>query len=234
MSQIDFIIGFILIISALFLIINFISNSISNNVSEYSIIEIEESSLSLEKYLFKINDDKSLISTVKQLQAFLIETNGTDHTEEIRILINPQISKVRVYNITMSEIPSIYSQSSGELYFDQYFNAYQEIRVNIFYFGDPIKNIDYISTDNNISLRILSDKKINIVSQEKCSNLRNRDYEDTKNIFGFQNQFRLYLDSCNYGLEPPLTSNVILKNIPIFFESSNGLLNAEIARLRIW
>ena len=236
MSHIDFAIGFVLIISAMFLIIHFISNSISNNVVDITVNEIKESSLSLEKYLFEINDDKSLISTIRELQAILIEVNNTDHIEEIRISIKPQVSKVKVYDNLTNEIPSTSYQSPGEtiLSFWQDFKANEKKRVNIFYFGDKITDIDYLSTENNISLRILSDKELNVVSQDKCSNFKTRSYEDVREDFGFQNQFRLNLDDCSYGPEPSITANIILKNIPILFEDSDGVLKAKIARLRTW
>jgi len=236
MSQIDFTIGFVLIISTMFLIIYFISNSISNNVSDLSINELEESSISLEKYLFEINDDKSLISTVRELQAILTEVNNTAHIEEIRISIKPQVNKVKVYDTSMNEITSTPSQLPGEtiLSFDLSFTPNEKKRVNIFYFGDSVTNIDYLTTENNITLRILSDKELNVVSQEKCSNFKSSSYENTKKNFGFQNQFRLDLDDCSYGPEPSITANIILKNIPVLFEDSNNLLSAKIARLRVW
>jgi len=236
MSHIDFAIGFVLIISIMFLIIYFISNSISNNINDLSVNEIKEYSLSLEKYLFEINDDKSLISTVRELQAILAELNNTDHSEEIRLSIKPDVSKVKVYDSLMNEIPSTSSQLAGEtvLSFLQDFTANEEKSISIFYFGDIITDIDYLSTENNISLRILSNKELNLVSQEKCSNFKSKSFEDVKEDFGFQNQFRLDLDDCNYGPEPSLTANIILKNVPVLSEDSDGLLRTKFARLRIW
>ncbi|NIM47257.1 MAG: hypothetical protein GTN40_03820 [Candidatus Aenigmarchaeota archaeon] len=236
MSHIDFAIGFVLIISTIFLIIYFTSNSISNNVNDLSVNEIKESSLSLEKYLFEISDDKSLISTFRELQTILTEVNDTDHSEEIRISIKPDVSKVKVYDNLMNEIPSTSSQLVGEtvLSFLQDFTANEEKSIGIYYFGDAVVDIDYLSTENNISLRILSNKELNVVSQEKCSNFKSKSYEYIKEDFGFQNQFRLDLDGCSYGPEPSLTANIILKNIPVLSENSDGLLRAKIARLRIW
>ncbi len=236
MSHIDFVIGFVLIVSTMFLIIYFISNSISNNVNDLTVNELKESSISLEKYLFEINDDKSLISTVRELQTILTETNNTDHTEEIRISIKPQVNKVKVYDTSMDEIYSSSIQLVTEtiLYFDLSFTANEEKKVNIFYFGEPITDIDYLSTENNITIRILSDKEIKAVSQEKCSNFKSNSYEINKKNFGFQNQFRLDLDDCSYGSEPPIAANIILKNIPILFEGSDGLLRTKFARLRVW
>lgn len=98
MSHIDFAIGFVLIISTILLVIYFTSNSISNNINDVRTDELRESSLSLEGHLFEINDDKSLISTIRELQAVLTETNNTVHTEDIRISIKPQVNKVKVYD----------------------------------------------------------------------------------------------------------------------------------------
>jgi uncharacterized protein YbcI len=236
MSQIDFIVGFVLIISTIFLIVYFISNYISNDVSTFNVNELQKSSSSLKRHLFDINDDKSLVSSTRELQAVLIETNGTAHTEEIRISIQPQVNKVHVYDTFMTEISSTSSQLPGEtiLSFQQDFDAYEEKRINIFYFGDAVNNINYLSTENNISLIILSDKELNVVSQEKCSNFQGKSYEETKKIFGFQHQFRIDLNGCDYGSQPPLTANVIVNRIPVLFESSNELLSAEFANLRVW
>ena len=235
MSHIDFLIGFILTVSTVFLLVYFISNSISNNVNNFNTDEIKESSLSLEKYLFEINDDKSLISTARELQAVLTEANNTAHTEEIRISIKSQINKVKVYNSSLNEIPSSSSQLSGEtiISFSLSFGAREKKIVNIFYFGDSINGVNYL-TNNNISLRILSDKELNVVSQEKCSRLQSNSYDVTRKIFGFKNQFRIDLDDCSYGPQPSISANIILKSIPVIYESSDGLLQAKIARLRIW
>ncbi len=236
MSHIDFVIGFVVVVSAMILFIYLISNTISNNVNEFRINEARESSLSLENYLFKINDEKSLISTFRELQVILTEVNNTDHTEEIRISIDPQVDKVKVYDTLMNEIQSTNFQSPPVtiLYFDLSFTANEKKFVKIIYFGNIITDIDYLSIDNNITLHIVSDKEIDIVSQEKCSNLLSASYEETKNKFGFQNSFRLDLDGCSYGPEPPLIADIILKNVPVIFEGSDGLLTSKIARLRVW
>lgn len=236
MSHIDFLVGFVLILSTMFLIIYFISNSISNNVNDLATNEVRKSSLSLERQLFDINDDKSLIANAKELQEVLVETNHTAHAEEMRISIKPQINSARVYNNSLSEIPSSSTQSPGEtiLSFSLSFSPDEKKWVRIFYFGDSVTDINYLTTEDNITLRILSDKNVTVVSQKKISNFKNNAYEKTKEIFGFQNQFRIDLEDFHYGPEPPITANIILKNIPVLFESSDGLLHAELARLRVW
>jgi len=235
MSHIDFAIGFVLIISSLFLTFYFISNSIANNINDLIANELKESSLSLERHLFEINDDKSLVTNARELQMILNETNNTDHTEEIRISIKPQVNNVKIYDNFFNITSSTKQQLSGEtiVSFTISFSSYETKRLKIVYFGDAIKDIDYLSVNNNITARILSDKEINVVSKEKCSKFNSNSYENTKNIFGFQHQFKLNLDDCSYGPEPPITANVILRNVPVIFETIDGL-QAKIARLRIW
>jgi len=235
MSHIDFLIGFVLIISTVSLLIYFVSNSLSNNVNDFRTNEIKESSYSLGRYLFDINDDKSLVSTFRELQTVLNETNHTNHEEEIIISIKSQVTNVKIYNSSLSEIVSTSSQFPGEtvVSFTLNFVADEVKRVNIFYVGDSVNDIDYLTPDNNITLRMLSDKEINIVSQEKCSNFISYPYETVKDMLGFRNNFRLDLENCNYGPQPSV-GNIVVRNIPVIFESSNGLLSSKFARLSVW
>jgi hypothetical protein len=236
MSHIDFLVGFVLILSALFLIVYFVSNSISNNVNDLTMNEVRKSSLSLERQLFDINDDKSLITNARELQAVLTETNHTAHTEEIRISIKPQVNSTRVYNNSLGDIPSSSTQSPGEtvLSFRLSFSPDEKKWIRIFYFGDSVANINYLTTENNVSLRMLSDKNTSIVSQEKILGFISNGYEKTKNILGFQNQFRIDVEDFHYGPQPPVAANVVSRSVPVLFESSDGSLHAELVRLVIW
>jgi len=236
MSHIDFLVGFVLILSALFLIVYFISNSISNNVNDLTMNEVRKSSLSLERQLFDINDDKSLTTNARELQAVLTETNHTAHTEEIRISIKPQVNSIRVYNNSLSEIPSSSTQSSGEtiLSFALSFSPDEKKWIRIFYFGDSVANVNYLTTENNVSLRILSDKNTSVVSQEKILGFINNGYDKTKEVFGFQNQFRIDVEDFHYGPQPSVAANVVSRSVPVIFESSDGSLHAELVRLVIW
>jgi len=235
MSHIDFAIGFFLTISTMFMIIYFISNSISNSVADIHVNELRESSLSLEKNLFEINDDKSLISTYRELQMILKEVNNTDHNAEIILSIKPQVNKVKIYDSFLNEIASTSQQLSGEtlLYFSMFFNANENKTLNIIYSGSGVNDIDYLSTDNNITVRILSDKEVNIVSQEKCSKLQSVPYQKIREMLGFNHDFRVDLEECSYGPVQPSSANVLLRNVPIIFES-DGLLKPKIARLVVW
>lgn len=233
MSHIDFAIGFVLIVSTILVLLYLVTNSISNGINGFISDEVKESSLSLERYLFNINDEKSLISTFKELQAILSEANSTGHEEEIRISIKPQVNKVKVYDSSMGEVSSSSSQLSGEtiMSFRLIFAANEVKRVNIFYFGDSVDRIDYLTPENNITLRILSDKEFDVVSQEKCSNFY--PYETAKKIFDFKNDFRIDLENCNYGPQPSV-GNIVIRNIPVIFASTDGLLSSKFARLSVW
>lgn len=236
MSHIDFLVGFVLILSAMFIIVYFISNSISNNVNDLATNEVRKSSLSLERQLFDINDDNSLMTNAKELQAVLTETNHTTHTEEIRISIKPQVNNVRVYNNSLSEILSSSTSSSGEaiLSFTLVFSPDEKKWIRIFYFGDSIDDMKYLTTENNVSLRILSDKSTSVVSQEKISDFISNGYDKKKEILGFQNQFRIDVEDFHYGPQPSVAANVVSRSIPVIFESSDGSLHAELVRLIVW
>ncbi len=236
MSHIDFLVGFVLTLSAMFIIVYFISNSISNNVNDLTTNEIRKSSLSLERQLFDINDDNSLITNVREIQAVLTETNHTAHTEEIRISIKPQVNSVRVYNNSLSVVPSFSTPSPDEtiLSFSLSFSPDEKKWVRIFYFGDSVTDMKYLATDNNITMRILSDKNTSIVSQEKISSFVINGYDKTKSILGFQNQFRIDVEDFHYGPQPSVAANVVSRSVPVISESSDGSLHAELVRLIVW
>ena len=236
MTHIDFIVGFILLLTILLFITNFITNTVSNELNVFNVNEIKESSSSLERELFEIEDSKSLVSTIRELQTILIEIGNEQHDEEIGISIKPAANKPHVYDTSMGEIPSTISQLTDEtiISFSMNFNPLERKRVNIFYFGGSVNDIDYLSLENNISIRILSDKELKIVSKEKCSNFKTNTYDETRKIFGFKHHFNVNLDGCSYGFEPPLEANIILSSIPLLFEMPNELITTKIAKLRVW
>jgi len=236
MGHIDFVIAFILMISIIFFVVLFISNSFSTELSAFTINELKESSYYFEKQLFEILDNKSLISDAGEIQIVFEEIGGYGHTEEIIISIEPLVSKLHVYDTSMNEIPST-STPSGDsitLSFWLTFSSNEKKRVNIFYFGDSIKNIDYTSVANNITARMISDKRVNVVSQEKCSQLNNIPYEQTKENFGFEHQFQINLTDCNYGQGTSGRGNIIISSVPVLLEKSDGLISAETAKLMVY
>ena len=68
MTHIDFVVGFILIIGVVFFINYFVTNAFSNEFNAFNVNELKESVSSLERQLFDIKDDKSLISTIREIQ----------------------------------------------------------------------------------------------------------------------------------------------------------------------
>ncbi len=234
MSHVDFIISFVLILSTIFLVIYFVSNSISNNVDDMVLDELKVASASMKTYLFEISDDKSLASNVKEIDVILTETNGTQHTEQISMSIKPNVDRVRVYDSLMNEIPSSSNDMPEEtvLSFSMTFDPNEKKTAKVFYFGNSVNDVDM--SGNNLTFRAISDKDVSIVSQEKCSDLKNVDYESIRNTFDFKHQFRLELKDCGFGLETPSKANIIIRSIPVIFENSDGSLSGEFARLIVW
>jgi len=163
MSHIDFVIAFVLMISIIFFVVLFISNSFSTELSAFTINELKESSYYFEKQLFEILDNKSLISDAGEIQVVFEEIGVYSHTEEIRVSIEPLVSKLHVYDTSMNEIAST-SAPSGDnviLSFWLTFSSNEKKRVNIFYFGDSITDINYLTPpENNVTARMLSEKRV--------------------------------------------------------------------------
>jgi len=87
----------------------------------------------------------------------------------------------------------------------------------------------------NTNQTMLSDKKILIVTQERCNSLQNLQYDDARNIYGFNNQFNLIMAAnCSYGVEPPLSANIIVNSFPILLENSDGSITFSEAKLLVW
>jgi len=237
MTQIDFVIAFVLIISIIYFAISFVSSNFSNELSVFETNELKESASSMQTYLFEILDDKSLVTDAKKIKILFKEIGGYQHMEEqMNISIEPLVNKVHVYDNFMNEISSESSINGNRILvsFRLNFDQNEEKRISIFYFDDPTTDIDYLSFDNNVTSRILSEEKVIVVSKEKCSKLKSLEYEDVRNIFGFDHQFKINLTDCDYGPEPPEAANVIVKSVPLLIEKPNELISSENARIMVW
>jgi len=236
MTQIDFVIAFVLIITIIYFAISFVSSNFSNELSVFETNELKESASSLQRYLFEMLDDKSLVTDAKKIKILFKEVGGYDHPEQMNISIEPLVNKVHVYDNFMNEISSESSIIGNKILVSFWlgFSRNEEKRINIFYFGDPTTHIEYLSFNNNITSRILSEEKIIVVSKEKCSKLKSLEYEDVKNMFGFDHQFKINLTDCNYGPEPPEAANVIVKSIPLLIENPNELISSGNAKIMVW
>ena len=235
MTHIDFLIGTMLLLSSLFLIVYFVSNSITNNVNSIKEASVSESAVTIEKYFFDIDGEYSLTEDASTMQAFLTEENGTAHSEIIAFSIKPQISSIKVYDSFWNEVASSFSQSSGEtvLTLDLGFSPNEKKDFNIVYFSHA-EEANYLSAGNNVSVILVVGENLKVVSQQKCSELQAKSYEDVKSGIDFKHNFKIEVGDCSYGSSPPLTTNIFIRNIPVIFENSDSTLSPVLGRLSVW
>jgi len=117
---------------------------------------------------------------------------------------------------------------------DLFFFSNEKKYVNIFYEGPPTTSIAYTSniTETNITSVILSEEDVYVLSQERCSNLKSLSYEEAKNRFGFLDNFNV--SDCSYGIEVPLTGNIIVNSIPVLVEKVDGTIYPKFVKLKVW
>lgn len=236
MTQIDFAIAFALILTILLYSVFFITNNISSDFNTFTSKRLEKAALSLSKQLFEIQDNKSLVTNFKEIQAVFEEVGGYSHNEQIKITISPVVSKIHVYDKIFNEIQSTNSSTSDNVTvtFDLSFSSNEKKYVNIFYFGEPSTNIVFLNdvAESNITGVILSEKNMAVLSQEKCSDLKSLSYDVSKNIFGFNDNFRI-TNGCVYGPEPP-AANLIVKSKTLLVEKSDETVYPEYLKLMVW
>jgi len=229
MAQVDFAVAFIVIFIMISYAVFFVSNTMSKDFNHFNVREIERSADSLSNQLFYTMDNKSLISNFKKMQILFEEVGSYPHTENLVISITPLVDKIHVYNVTMDEIPSSYA--GGNISFDMSFSSNQKNYVNIFYIGEAT-DVSYIS-DNNITVKILYEEQVDVLSQDKCDALKSLSYDDAKNVFGNENSFRVD-NYCIYGEMPPLDANIIINRIPMLVENQDGKLFTGQVTLKVW
>jgi len=236
MNQIDFAVAFLLMISILTYTLLSVSNTLANDFNTFTAKRLEESASSLSKQLFKIQDNKSLISNFKKIKVSFNEMGGYPHVETLNITITPVEDKIHVYDNFLNEIQSTNLSNGNNITvsFSLSFSPNEIKYVNIFYDGVPTTNIAYTSnvTQTNITSIILSEEDVYVLSQQRCSNLKVLIYEQAKNNFGFSNNFNI--SECEYGTEMPLSANIIIKSIPLLIEKPDGTLYSKIVKLKVW
>lgn len=249
MTQIDFVIAFGILIGIIVFSIFYTTNNFTNELNIIETSELRQASHGLGTQLFKTSGyppdwyksnpiTLGLENNVNRIQTTYEEVGDYNHTEKIKVSIfyTDIEGDPHVYDLFMNEIPSdiVYVGNKVMITFELHFEALEEKRTNIFYFGSSTK-IEYSSnsTETNITGRILSEQIAPVVQQEKCSSLGSMDYETVKNLLGFEHQFRIGLTDCNYGLNPPDT-NVIVTSFPVLIEKSDDLISAEIAKVSVW
>jgi light-regulated signal transduction histidine kinase (bacteriophytochrome) len=233
MTEIDFAVAFLLIISVLTYSIVSVSNKLSNDFNLFTEKKLEESASSFSKQLLKIQDEKSLISSFKKIQASFQEIGSYSHTESLSITITPLVDKIHVYDNYLNEIPSTVSNNVDNvtISFNLDFLTNEKKYVNIFYDGTS-SNIAYTSDENNITSTILSEEDVYILSQQRCSGLKALSYEETRDKFGLLDNFNI--SECDHGYTAPDTANVIVKSVPVLIEKSDGTLYLDFVRVKVW
>jgi hypothetical protein len=232
MTYIDFVVGFLLLMSSIFLVIYFVSNSISNNANDVSTNSLDESSAFLENYLFSERND-AFVQQASEVQIVLSEIGGISHTEEI-VFLTETAEGAKIYDGFWNETPSSYTQLSGgtEVRLTASFSPNEKKTLYMVYFGNETQSISYTSFGNNVSLLALSGKEISVVPSSACSVLP--PYEEMKQRMDFKHDFRVEISNCTYGREKPGKTNIIVSNIPLLVQNSQGLIEPSYAKMMIW
>lgn len=236
MTQIDFGVAFFLLITIIIYSISVVSANISNDFNYFNSEKVEKVASSITSNLFDVKDSNSLVSEFKQIQIGFDEVGGIPHTTTLDIQIMPEVSKVHVYDKMYNEIASTVTSLSGQtnVSFNLDFLAFETKYVYIVYEGTNTSSIDYTSdvSANNVTGVIVSEKEIYVLSQAKCSQLQSMSFNESKNLFGFTESFRIS-NECVYGPQPP-SANVIVKKIPIIMEQSDGTIQSTKIQLMVW
>jgi hypothetical protein len=236
MTQIDFGVAFFLLVTIIIYSISVVSANITNDFNYFNSEKVEKAASTIESNLFDVKDTNSLVSEFKQIQISFDEVGGIPHTTTLDIQIMPEVSKVHVYDKTYNEITSAVTSLSGQtnVSFDLDFLAFETKYVYIAYEGINTSSIDYTSdvSANNVTAVIVSEKEIYVLSQAKCSQLQSMSFDESKNLFGFTESFRIS-NECIHGPQPP-SANVIVNNIPILKEQSDGTIQSTKIQLVVW
>jgi hypothetical protein len=236
MSQIDFAIAILMMISILTYSVISVSSKLTNDFNLFTAKRLGESASSLSKQLFNVQDNKSLIANFKKIQASFLEIGSYPHAETLNITITPVVSKIHVYDNFLNEIPSTISndETKVNISFSLSFSSNEKKYVNIFYDGAPTSKINYTSnvTETNIASVILSEEDVYVLSQQRCLRLKSLNYNEARNQFGFLNDFNV--SECDYGIEVPLTANVIAKSVPLLIERQDGTVYSNFVKLKVW
>jgi hypothetical protein len=231
MTYIDFIIGFLLLMSSIFFVIYFVSNSMSNNANDVSTNSLMESSVFLENYLFSGKNDV-FASQASEVQLVLTETSGSGHTDEVAFFVEPG-EDAKLYDVFWNDTSASYTQLSGrtEVRLTASFLPNEKKTLRMVYFGEA-QNISYMSVDNNVSFLALAGKKISVVPSNICSSLVS--YDELKNRMDFKHDFRVEMQNCSYGKEKPLKTNIFVSDVPLFVQNPEGLVEPSYAKLMVW
>jgi hypothetical protein len=199
--------------------------------------KLYESGYSFSRQLFNIEDNKSLIKNFKKIQVSFQEIGGYQHSnpEQMNITITPVVGNISAYDNFMNKIDSTTYETPDNITISFYvgFSSNEKKYASIIYDDVPSNNITYTSnvTETNVTGIALSGEDVQVLSQDRCSNLRSLGYEGAKSQFGFPNDFRI--TGCYFGETPP-QSNVIVRSIPMIIERSDGTLYSNFTEIMVW
>jgi hypothetical protein len=237
MTNIDFGVAFFLLITGIVFAVASISSNMTNDFNYFNAEKVEAESVTIVSSLFDSKDNKSLISEFKMIQIRFDEIGMLAHSSNLDIEITPEVNKVHVYDKQFSEISSSITPLTGKIRvsFSLDFSAGETKYVNIFYEGTNTSDIEYTSnvTETNVTSVILSEREEYLLSQSKCTQLQSLGYQESKDLFGFTENFRID-NGCIYGPNPPDDANVIVKTIPMIIELSDEIIQSEKIRLMVW
>lgn len=237
MAHIDFAIAFVVVFTMIVYSVFIASSTITKDFEYFNEMEIEMARDSLSKQLFETIDNKSLITNFKRIQVSFEEIGAYQHTETLRISIEPIVEKIKVYNQTMHEIASVNTTEGSytNISFDMQFSANEVKYVNIFYLGGDTEDIVFNNnvTQTNVTASILSEEDVPVLSQDRCNYLKSLNYDTVRDSFGFIHRFRID-NHCVYGENPPLAADIIVKSVPIFVEKTDETIFPEMVTLKVW
>lgn len=237
MTNVDFAVAFFVLITGIVFAVASISSNITNDFNYFNAEKVETESATIISSLFDTKDNKSLISEFKLIQLRFDEVGMLDHSSNLDVEITPEVNKVHVYDKQLNEISSSITPLTGKISisFNLDFSAGETKYVNIIYEGSNTINIEYTSnvTETNVTSVILSEREEYVLSQNKCSQLQSLGHQESKDNFGFKENFRLD-NGCIYGPIPPDDANVIVKSIPTLVELSDETIKSEKIRLVVW
>ena len=230
MTEVDFVISTVIIISVISFAIFYSTTNFSNQTKDLEVQNLEKASLYLSNQI-----ESKLAQSFGVVQSIYKENGGYAHREKIKLTLKPAgLQKLHVYDKTWNEIPAVIKQKNGgvDIDFDLSFNANENKEVKIVYYGPSIIDIEY-KAPKDISAKILSEKTINLISQTKCSEFKTKPYDQAKVDLNSDTNFKINITDCTFGLEPP-NATVVIATKPFLIENSNGLVIAESSRIIVW
>jgi hypothetical protein len=223
MTEVDFAIAFLLIISVITYSVVAVSDRLSSNFATYSEKRIEAAADSLSSQIFS---EDGLMQRFDKIQLRIREIGNFDHVERVTFGL-PGALKIHAYNSTMDEIESTVSAENVTIV--RSLRSGQSEYIDVIYEG----NVSSISVyaPANVSVTVVFGGEIIALSYAKCQELKSMNYTDAKTRFGFNDYFSLSL--CDYGPSPPNT-NIVARSMPLMYEDSDGTMRYAVSRLRVW